>query len=162
MRESIGGSWLFSLIIIFILLFTSFLAVTINYARAFKVKNDVIDIVEREEGLTTKGVSATDPGAVELIDNYLTQMGYKNSGKCPAGSLGEGKTLVSKKDKENYKYCVTKYNSYDNNEKNRSYYSIILFFKMDLPIFGEFITFRATGETTEIYYPADCYQWGEC
>ena len=162
MRESIGGSWLFSLIIIFILLFTAFLAVTINYARAFKVKNDVIDIIEREEGLTSKGRSTKDPGAVELIDNYLMKSGYKNNGTCPEGSLGEGKILVSKNDNDKYKYCVSKHNSYDNEESNRSYYKVTLFFKMDLPIFGEFLTFRATGETTEIYYPADCYQWGEC
>ena len=45
MRQSIGGTWLFSLMIIFILLFTAYLAVAINYSKSFKVKNEVINII---------------------------------------------------------------------------------------------------------------------
>ena len=45
MRESIGGAWLYSLIVIFVLLFTGFLALAINYTKVFRVKNEVISII---------------------------------------------------------------------------------------------------------------------
>lgn len=53
MRESIGGLWLFSIVITFIVLFVSFLAYSISYTRAFKVKNEIINYIERAEGFTT-------------------------------------------------------------------------------------------------------------
>ena len=52
MRESIGGLWLFSIVVTFIVLFVSFLAYSISYTRAFKVKNEIINYIERAEGFT--------------------------------------------------------------------------------------------------------------
>ena len=45
MREAIGGTWLFGLVITFIVFFASFLAVSINYSKAFNVKNNIVDII---------------------------------------------------------------------------------------------------------------------
>ena len=45
MREAIGGTWLFGLVITFIVFFASFLAISINYSRAFNVNNNVGDNV---------------------------------------------------------------------------------------------------------------------
>jgi hypothetical protein len=159
MRQSIGGTWLFSLMIIFILLFTAYLAVAINYSKSFKVKNEVINIIEREEGLTSND-NKTDPGAIEQIANYLTSVGYINHGVCPSGYQGYIKYQDGNRVK--YSYCIKKYNSYNEVEKQKAYYSVVLFFNMDLPIFGDFFTFRVKGETTEIQYPADCLTWKEC
>ena len=159
MRQSIGSTWLFSLMIIFILLFTAYLAVAINYSKAFKVKNELINIIEREEGLTSN-MDEEDPGAVEQIDKYLESVGYVNRGNCPSGYQGYNKYKDGNKTK--YGYCVKKYNSYNEKEHQRAYYSVVLFFNMDLPIFGDFFTFRVKGETTEIVYPADCITWLEC
>ncbi|HOP65474.1 MAG TPA: hypothetical protein PLX66_00390 [Bacilli bacterium] len=159
MRQSIGGTWLFSLVIIFILLFTAYLAVAINYSKSFKVKNEVINIIEREEGLTSN-IDAADPGAIEQIASYLESVGYVNHGKCPKNYQGYGEYKDGSTTK--YSYCVRKYNTYNEIEKQRSYYSVVLFFDMDLPIFGDLFTFKVTGETTEIQYPADCLTWGEC
>lgn len=159
MRQSIGGTWLFSLMIIFILLFTAYLAVAINYSKSFKVKNEVINIIEREEGLTSN-VNPNDKGAIEQISSYLDSVGYINHGKCPTGYKGYEKYEEGNSIK--YGYCVKKYNSYNEREPQRSYYSVVLFFNMDLPIFGDFFTFRVKGETTEIEYPADCLIWNEC
>ena len=47
MREAIGGTWLFGLVITFIVFFASFLAVSINYSKAFNVKNNVVDLIMR-------------------------------------------------------------------------------------------------------------------
>ena len=50
MREAIGGTWLFGLVLTFIVFFASFLAVSINYSKAFNVKNNIVDLISKYEG----------------------------------------------------------------------------------------------------------------
>jgi len=49
-REAIGGTWLFGLVLTFIVFFASFLAVSINYSKAFNVKNNIVDLIGKYEG----------------------------------------------------------------------------------------------------------------
>ena len=53
MREAIGGTWLFGIVILFIALFSAFLAYSVSYTKAFNTKNEIINIIERNEGFTT-------------------------------------------------------------------------------------------------------------
>ena len=54
MRESIGGMWLFSIVITFIALFSSFLAYSISYTRAFNTKNEIIGIFDENDNYVRK------------------------------------------------------------------------------------------------------------
>lgn len=196
MRESIGGAWIFQLVIIFILLFTGFLCVAINYNKAFKVKNEVIDYVEREEGLTSRTDSGVRiGGSLELIGAYLQQAGYSSKGYCPDNdeteivrswanvayfsdftgendpheynwigikTLGTGSTSEEAVPGTKYYYCIRKIDDYDKKYTYKAYYKLRLFFKFELPIFGDFTTFSVEGETTQIEYPGDCKTWGTC
>ena len=53
MRESIGGTMLFWIVLFFLTLFTFFLAFVIKYAHVYKMKNTVINYIERREGIET-------------------------------------------------------------------------------------------------------------
>ena len=64
MREVIGGTWLTQLVIVIMFVFVAFLALSMNYSKAFRVKNEVISFVEKNEGITKN--------SVELINNYLS------------------------------------------------------------------------------------------
>ena len=44
MREAFGGSWLLGFVALFIVLFSAYLAVSINYTKAFKAKNKIVSI----------------------------------------------------------------------------------------------------------------------
>ena len=46
MREAFGGSWLLGFVALFIVLFSAYLAVSINYTKAFKAKNKIVSIIE--------------------------------------------------------------------------------------------------------------------
>ena len=70
MRESVGSTWIFQLAIIFILIFSAYLAITINYSKTFKVKNEVISILEKYEGLTDSSSGSTSAGSIAIINNY--------------------------------------------------------------------------------------------
>ena len=70
MKESMSATWEFQIIIIFVLIFVSYLTVSVSYYKVFKAKNDVISIIERKEGLT-EGPT----GAIGIINNYLISNG---------------------------------------------------------------------------------------
>jgi hypothetical protein len=69
MRESIGAAAFIQILMIFIVIFISFLAVSVNFATAFRVKNKIISYIEANEGL--------DETAQTEINTYLSEkMGY--------------------------------------------------------------------------------------
>ena len=177
MRESIGGTWTMQIVIVFILFFVAFITLTINYTRAYKVKNEVINIIEREDGFTYSATSIPDgAGARELIAGYLTNYGYSAKGRCEIGWTGVNSInpadadnistyeLVDNSKKNNkYYYCVQKVqvpikgksHTEKYNYKNRSYYKVRLFFKFSVPVFGDLTTFKVDGESIEVYFNGD-------
>lgn len=54
--------------IVVIVLFVIFLCISANFARAFRVKNGVISIIEQYEGINDK--------SLPKIENYINRMGY--------------------------------------------------------------------------------------
>ena len=40
MKESIGGFSLFNIVIVFVILFTGYISLSINYSKAYNVKNE--------------------------------------------------------------------------------------------------------------------------
>ena len=184
MRESIGAAWIFSLVLIFILMFTGFVAVSINYARAFQLKNVVANLIEENEGVPTM-----DNSLENAIKSYVEQNGYiahdvvpdnideedsdgRTMGwhleKCikngnPATSDHDCTVAIYKGSESGYRYLNDKVNKNvfkntdsDNPPVKRDYYKVITFFDFDLPVFRNLLTFRVNGETQIIYDFAEC------
>ena len=118
MKHTISGTWVFMIVILFTLIFAAYIALTINYSRSFKVKNEVLSFMEKNEGFTENGV--------KLINNYLTQSGYKTMGNChliseavvygattidPNASITNAFERVVDPGKKYY-YCFSKYTNY--------------------------------------------------
>ena len=153
MREAIGGTWITSLIIVFIFVFTAFLALSINYSKAFRVKNEVLSFIEKGEGITNE--------TIKLTNNYLRNTGYSYVGKCETGYYGVSinnntngiyEEAISNKE---YNYCIKKVKSTAINFPDRSYYEVKLFFKFNLPVVGDIFLFKVEGQTKDIVYPLD-------
>ena len=144
MREAIGGTWIFSIVIIFIVLFTGYLAVSVNYSKAFKVKNGIINIIEHNEGLNTTAQSE--------IDNYLGGVGYYVYSTCTTSSneKGYGPNTTN----TGYRYCISKRESGEGTFR-KTYYKVRVFFRIDLPVFGSILVFPVTGETKAVYFAND-------
>ena len=157
MREAIGGTWLFGLVITFIVFFASFLAVSINYAKAFNVKNNVVDIISKYEG--------NNSAAREKIASYLRTTGYLVPGKCPDEGDNYGGTSNDYKyvgfdlngDKvasgDKAYFCISCDSTDNTSTIDKQFYRVIVFFKIDLPVVGNITTFRIKGETESIYWP---------
>ncbi len=160
MRESIGGTWIVGIVIVFIVLFTSYLALSVNYSKAFKVKNGIISIIEENEGLTD--------AAQEKIRNYLNNTGYYVYGECSkvdidygdykdddTQSYGQLKGYEQQNSTSGkYKYCVYT-RKVDDKVLSRKYYRVTVFFKFDIPILDNMFTFPVTGETKAVYFAKD-------
>jgi len=49
MRDAFGGVFTMNLLLVFIFIYVAVTAVSLNYAKAFKVKNAIIDFIEQKE-----------------------------------------------------------------------------------------------------------------
>ncbi len=154
MRQAIGTTWIMQLVIIFMLIFVAFLALTINFTKAFKIKNELITMIEKYEGL-----SSGDEGSISLINNYLRYNNYSVRGYCDDNEYGmvnlETGTMESADPKEKYYYCVSKTDTSTVNLPDRARYNIRIFFHFSLPIIGDIFTFSSDGSTIDINHPIE-------
>lgn len=178
MKNAISNIWLIGLVFLFILLFSAYLAITISYTSAFKIKNEMLLIVEKHDGFTNSTGKQVNSvlktgkkvkgsfGALQTIALYLNGSGYRAKGTCPNGWYGvtnldhttSSKSAFMEKvtnTKKKYYYCFTRLeNNSSSNSKSR-FYKIRLFYKMNLPVLGDIFTFKIDGTTTEIAVPSD-------
>lgn len=152
MRQSIGTTWIFQLVIIFTLIFVSFLALSINYTRAFKIKNELVSIMEKYEG-----VGSGEGQSIAIINNYLLNNAYGIKSGCRDGEFGalslkntvlEYVTADNKKN--NYYYCIKPIPTTSMAKQNQYRFNIRVFFKFSLPVIGDLMTFSIDGTTMDI------------
>lgn len=148
MKDAIGGSMLLNLVIIFtsvvILLFVGILA----YAKAYKVKNKIIEIIESNNGeIDVDNNQEMDDLVLNQINTELGKVGYRistapSSAKCEQDS--SRKHCESNLNYEGYKYCVCKQSSATNEGVS---YEVITYVHFAFPVIGDLLTFPVRGET---------------
>ena len=75
MREAIGGSVLFYIILGFLGIFIVFIAIIMNYASAYRTSNYVVNAIEQSEGRRPiRGNGSSELGLIEILRNK----GYNN------------------------------------------------------------------------------------
>ena len=147
MRESIGSTWIFMLVISFTLIFSGFLVLTLSYSKIYKMKNEMTSIIEKYNGLNDESAG--------IINDYLSNSNYRTKGKCSEngdipvyGSNTLTSTEVIEDFDTDYYYCIT----YRVNRQNKTVYKITLFYDFNLPVFGQLTKFTINGETYGIKY----------
>ncbi len=163
MKEAIGSTWLMGMIITFIAIFSGFLAYSISYTKAFRVKNEVINIIEKNEGFTFSTHGRIDPNSVDVstLRNdtsteaqaflFIKSIGYNysmfnnNSNPCKEGELQAGG------------YCLAKRcpNSVENGS-DRVYYKVTTYISLSIPFLDFGIKIPISGETKSLYNNGLC------
>ncbi len=171
MREAIGGSFLFQIVIFFVLLFAGFMCLTINQSKAFNVKDKIIQTIQSYNGIemATSCVNSNDNTEICEIANYLNESAYRVTGECPTDEYINDEKVTyhgfsrnGKSDDKNPAFCIAKIES-DKNIQNRIcgnggncvmnelpnvlYYRVIVFYQLDLPIFHNIFNFKIKGDT---------------
>ena len=162
MRDSVGSTWLFLIAITFTLIFAGFLVVALSNSRTNKEKNELTSIIEKYEGLTTKTTYGKKvDGSINVMNTYLRNNNYNRKGFCQkVDSVYEATDTVNKmygfdidgtpeiaQDNKKYDYCVL---AMTNNETCNTIFRVTLFFDFNLPVFGDLVKFRVSGQTNDI------------
>lgn len=132
MREAIGGALLIKLVMFFIVIYVCFLAIAINYSITFRVKNQIINLIESYEGYDL---------AKEHVDDYIANVGYYRS----AGTITVGDGSCDSG------YCVEPIPVTRDGNQVGTYYRVTTYVSFDFPIVGQISNFPVSGETRVIY-----------
>ena len=160
MREAIGATWILGIVLTFIALFSGYLAFSVNYSKAFRMKDGIVERLEKHSGPNKE--------ALEDIGELMDEIGYSSKGKCSTfftnDSLswgGVSKNVVTKSwdvtSGEDFNYCLQRVDAYNTDgQLSASYYKVYVFFSISLPFMNAGSFFHVTGETSNIYFPEDC------
>ena len=134
MKEAIGTSFVFNLVMVFVSVFIVLYVGSIAYSKGFKIRNRIIDIVE-----SNGGYNAT---ASTSIDENLGAIGYQiTTRKC---NDRDGATNIDIDSV--YNYCLY---SYDTSKGD--YYGVTVFIRFDIPLIGSTIQIPLYGETRILF-----------
>lgn len=167
MKEAIGGISIFQIVIVFILLFTGIMCLTINQSKAFSVKDEIITIIENDWTYIQNYELSTE--TIEKVANHLVEAGYRITGKCPDDSW-TGYTRNGQETKSNPAFCIKANNvteafHSDLRDKCKNnlceitsedypamvYYDIVLFYQLDIPVLNDIMNFKIQGSTKVLF-----------
>lgn len=138
MKEAIGTSMVFNLMMIFIGVMIALLIGSVSYSKGFKVRNRIMDRIEEYKGF--------NESAQEAISDDLKALGYRitQGNTCKAK---KNATLLTENNFSNeYNYCVYEYTT-----NKGKYYGVTVFITVDIPLIGNYINIPLYGETEIIF-----------
>ena len=151
MKESVGGFSLFNIVIVFVLLFTGYISISINYSKAYNIKNEIINIIKNEGGVYPTS------NFQDQITDYFREANYRSTGNCEDGWYGYDRNGNFIDSGNNASFCVKGIKTLGNSElPNALYYQVKVFYQLDLPVISRIFNFSINGETSRIYSPNEC------
>lgn len=143
MKEAIGTSFVFNLMMIFIGVLIAMFVGSLAYTKGFKVRNKIIDIIEKYEKY-----DINDSAEIDEINDSLSSIGYQvrgdNTSKCKA--RGNANQVTNTIQNNDYEYCVYEYNT-----SRGKYYGVTVFIHVDIPLIGGLINIPLYGESRLVY-----------
>lgn len=130
MRDSLGTVGTLMLVLFFIALVSGYMAYNVNYTKAFKMMNKIIDLYNEYDG-----VCPVNSECGMKITNYARDIGYSPSN-----------SNLRTCDSPDGLYCVSTLNY----GENRHFYKITTFIDINIPTVDKFLGLRIlsiSGET---------------
>ena len=138
MQEAFGGMSLLKMFMIFFVIYVCFIAIALNFAKIYRVKNYVINTLEQGQFSGTM-TSANDLKILQQLDNYFSGVPYR--------------TVVTEETCKKYGDNPIVYNGVciipKGDEKAR-YYKVVVFLQAEFPFLNFNMTIPASGETKVI------------
>ena len=131
MRDAFGGIFMIRLFIVFIFIYVAFAALSLNYAKAFRVKNQVINILEQHQYTGTN--DPHDKEIEEKIDEFLIKIKYyygENESVekyCEESAKDEGYIFTKQG------ACIIPIGKIDKAGKSSRYYKVMTYITIDFP-----------------------------
>ena len=156
MKEAIGQTISLQVILVFMIFLNAFLAFSVNYTKAFRVKNKVINEIEQNEGINDT--------SKKNINDYISKVGYegKEGDNWYHGVKIESVCVGSVGSSGDCGYPIA-------GKKYRIYYSVTTSININVPIIsrimnGNLNLLQVKGDTSTIYVDGskikDNMEWG--
>ena len=166
MKESIGATQIFMIVITLGILFSGIVAFSINRSNAFTVKEELVSIIEEAGSFNIEAeiYGIKKDATLQKMVDVLSNTGYRQSGNCSAyeqGTLSGGSRIieVSGYQRNGQKvsgnnsaaFCVVKIKGNQNRDDETYYYQVIVFYSLDIPVINTLLHFKEVGETKIVY-----------
>ena len=151
MRDAISGAMTLQIIVIFLIIINCYLAFSVNYTKAFRVKNEIRSIIEKNEGLSCD--------ALEQVNELMLKSNYAMNDEFENWCRNNG-YQVANLDAGSFCYKYHKVDvegtSNGNLTYKGAYYTVATFVNVDLPLVNKLLPFAGNlflvkGETALIY-----------
>lgn len=149
MREALGSSLLLNIVVFFVGIVIIFFIGTLSYSKAYRVKNRIIEIIEK--------YGIYEDGAKSEINQTLANAGYNISANdlCSSSRVQrhlidevglefDSDSVISNLNDQSFNYCVFEAT---NKTSNGRYYIIVTFVHFEFPLIGDIINIPVYGET---------------
>lgn len=146
MRDSIGSVVVLAIVVVFVVFVSGYMAFNVNYTKAFRLKNKIIDVIESNDGVL-------DSDCKSVIRQYADKIGYDYNDlsvriDCP--EWGDNGYCVEKIPIE--KMCEPSDDRCVSDIGNRYYYRITTYINIRIPIIQNTLGlnfFTITGDTKQ-------------
>ena len=143
MQEATGQASLMNIMLTIIGILIILLTGSIAYSKAFRVKEKIIDIVEKYNGY--------DKDSKKEIEDMLTNLGYRTLNAIQYKNFCNSKKFdnfdLDSSAIPDHMYCVYKRDL----GNNSYYYKIVAYMYFDIPVVGNYIQIPISGETKILY-----------
>ena len=143
MREAFGGAFTIKLMLIFLAIYIAFIAVALNYAKAFRVKNKIIDIIEQNEGIDSY-IDTKEGSVIGDINSYLNTVSYYVN---LANNKNNNTENINCYDRG---YCIEETTAPVTDGITSKYYKVTTYININFPFFKLNFNIPITGETRKI------------
>ena len=156
MSEGLGGTVVLVIIVVSIVFISAYLAYNVNYTKAFRMKDKIIDTIEKYDGNCQSSCK-------NEINKYASDIGYENAlkaGGCSNLPYKPAEASSSDDDTSSHGYCIYKldeprhYNGGDGEGKYQTkpgyYYRAVTRINIQIPIVQNIFDLGAlyvTGDT---------------
>lgn len=141
MKDAYGGTFSISLFLVFFVIYVTFIGVALQFAKTYRIKNNVINILEQQQY-----TGAANDKALTKLDYYLDGVPYTVSNEIAS--------VQCEKRYKNYGYTV--HNGVcivpmPQGSDKPEYFRVEVYFVAEFPFFNISLTIPASGETKIIY-----------
>lgn len=155
MKDSLGGSMLLYLVVIFTSIIILFFVGILSYSKAYKVKNKIIEIIERYDGEIMDSINNAQisPTVLDEINLELSNVGYKvvsssNGNRNDKCSKDSSRGTCTNLNTSSFNYCLCAHSDPNSvAEKGAKIFEVITYVQFEFPVIGDLLTFPVRGET---------------
>ena len=145
MQEAFGGTFMLKLFMVFFIIYVAFIGVALNFAKIYRIKNNVINILEQNQ----YSYNSNNRSIHAQLESYLDKVPYGSKNYFLLNNNFKSKCKDGDETFKDLGICVVQ-----KGDSNRPYYAVTVYYVVDFPIsiitLDSDLVITASGETIVI------------